>query len=138
MAVPAFAFVEAFGPLLPYGLGFAAGAMTWMVFAELLPDARREAPNRLVAVVVALCVFGMLAFQILVRWGRSASRPGGSSRGRFRPRRAKPSANFARFPEACCSDISARPARRREVSGPPVASRTFCSIVFIGACSPTP
>ena len=67
MAVPAFAFVEAFGPLLPYGLGFAAGAMTWMVFAELLPDARREAPDRLVAVVVALCVFGMLAFQILVR-----------------------------------------------------------------------
>jgi zinc transporter ZupT len=67
MAVPAFAFVEAFGPLLPYGLGFAAGAMTWMVFAELLPDARREASDRLVAVVVALSVFGMLAFQILVR-----------------------------------------------------------------------
>ena len=67
MAVPAFAFVEAFGPLLPYGLGFAAGAMTWMVFAELLPDARRDAPDRLVAVVVALSVFGMLAFQILVR-----------------------------------------------------------------------
>ena len=67
MAVPAFAFVEAFGPLLPYGLGFAAGAMTWMVFAELLPDARREAPDRLVAGVVALSVFGMLAFQILVR-----------------------------------------------------------------------
>ncbi len=61
------AFVEAFGPLLPYGLGFAAGAMTWMVFAELLPDAGREAPDRLVAVVVALSVFGMLAFQILVR-----------------------------------------------------------------------
>jgi hypothetical protein len=40
--------------------------MTWMVFAELLPDARREAPDRLVA-VVALSVFGMLAFQILVR-----------------------------------------------------------------------
>jgi zinc transporter ZupT len=67
MAVPALAFVEAFGPLLPYGLRFAAGAMTWMVFAELLPNARREAPNRLVAVVVALCVLGMLGFQILVR-----------------------------------------------------------------------
>jgi ZIP family zinc transporter len=60
MAVPAFVFVEAFRPLLPYGLGFAAGVMTWMVFAELLPDARRGAPDRLVAVVVALCVFGML------------------------------------------------------------------------------
>jgi zinc transporter ZupT len=66
MAVPAFAFVEALGPLLPYGLGFAAGAMTWMVFAELLPDARREALDRLDA-VVALSVLGMLAFQILVR-----------------------------------------------------------------------
>ena len=41
--------------------------MTWMVFAELLPDAGREAPDRLVAVVVALSVLGMLAFQILVR-----------------------------------------------------------------------
>jgi hypothetical protein len=41
--------------------------MTWMVFAELLPDARRDAPDCLVTVVVALCVFGMLAFQILVR-----------------------------------------------------------------------
>ncbi len=40
--------------------------MTWMVFAELLPDAGREAPDRLVA-VVALSVFGLLAFQILVR-----------------------------------------------------------------------
>ena len=38
-----------------------------MVFAELLPDARREALDRLDAVVVALSVLGMLAFQILVR-----------------------------------------------------------------------
>ena len=40
--------------------------MTWMVLAELLPDARREALDRLDA-VVALSVLGMLAFQILVR-----------------------------------------------------------------------
>jgi hypothetical protein len=38
-----------------------------MVFAELLPDARREAPDRHVAGVVALSVLGMLGFQVLVR-----------------------------------------------------------------------
>jgi zinc transporter, ZIP family len=41
MAVPAFLLVEWFRPLLPVGLGFAAGAMVWMVAAQLLPDAVR-------------------------------------------------------------------------------------------------
>lgn len=41
MAVPAFLFVETFQTLLPFGLGFAAGAMLWMVAAELVPDAVR-------------------------------------------------------------------------------------------------
>jgi ZIP family zinc transporter len=62
-----FLFVEVFRPLLPYGLGFAAGAMAWMVFAELLPDARKEAPARLVVTIAALSVLAMLAFQVLVR-----------------------------------------------------------------------
>ena len=67
MAVPAFVFVETFKPLLPYGLGFAAGAMIWMVFSELLPDALKEASGNLVAVVVTLSVLAMLAFQVLIR-----------------------------------------------------------------------
>ena len=37
MAVPAYFFVEVYRPLLPYGLGFAAGAIICMVFPELAP-----------------------------------------------------------------------------------------------------
>ncbi|MGD2050257.1 MAG: ZIP family metal transporter, partial [Chloroflexota bacterium] len=46
MAVPAFLFVLIFRPLLPIGLGLAAGAMLWMVFSELMPEAREELPAR--------------------------------------------------------------------------------------------
>ena len=67
MAVPAFLFVETFRPLLPYGLGFAAGAMIWMVFSELVPDALEEASSNLVAVVMTLSVVAMVAFQVLIR-----------------------------------------------------------------------
>jgi zinc transporter, ZIP family len=67
MAVPAFVFVEVFRPLLPCGLGFAAGAMVWMVFSELVPDALEEASSNLVAVVITLSVAAMIAFQVLIR-----------------------------------------------------------------------
>ena len=67
MAVPAFVFVETFKPLLPYGLGFAAGAMIWMVFSELMPDALDEASPNLVAIIITLSVLAMVAFQVLIR-----------------------------------------------------------------------
>jgi zinc transporter ZupT len=37
-AVPSFLLVSVFTPLLPAGLGFAGGAMIYLVAAELLPD----------------------------------------------------------------------------------------------------
>lgn len=40
MAVPAFLGVENIDALLPAGLGFAGGAMLWMVGTQLVPDAR--------------------------------------------------------------------------------------------------
>ena len=39
VAVPSYLFVESFSYLLPMALGFAAGCMVWIVFAELIPDA---------------------------------------------------------------------------------------------------
>lgn len=63
MAVPAFVFVEAFRPVLPYGLGFAAGAMVFMVFLELLPEAYREADAATVGTWVSVTLGAMILFQ---------------------------------------------------------------------------
>ncbi len=66
MAVPAFLFVEVFKPFLPFGLGFAAGAMIWLVFSEILTDALEDTPSELVASTVTLAIVGMLAFQLFI------------------------------------------------------------------------
>lgn len=66
MAVPAFILVTIFRPFLPFGLGLAAGAMLWMVFSELLPDALEDISNQTVGVVVTLAFTGMVALQTLL------------------------------------------------------------------------
>jgi zinc transporter ZupT len=66
MAVPAFLFVEAFRPALPWGLGFAAGAMILMVLVELLPAAFNQGRRPAVATVTALAIVAMVLFQRLL------------------------------------------------------------------------
>ncbi len=63
MAVPAFLFVDSFRAVLPYGLGFAAGAMVLMVFLELLPEAYEEASRTSVALWVSVTLGAMILFQ---------------------------------------------------------------------------
>jgi ZIP family zinc transporter len=62
----AYLFVEAFKPVLPAGLGFAAGAMLWMVWSELLPEARAEASARALALAGGIAFAAMLGAQVLL------------------------------------------------------------------------
>ncbi|MCL7942186.1 ZIP family metal transporter [Halomonas sp. ATCH28] len=66
MAAPAYLFVDTFRPLLPVGLGLAAGAMIWMVFAELFPEALERVKSGSAATAVTLAFAAMMAFQMLV------------------------------------------------------------------------
>lgn len=64
LAVPAFLFVEQFAAVLPVGLGFAAGAMVWMVVRDLLPEALAQGPRPLVVIDATAAFALMLALQL--------------------------------------------------------------------------
>ena len=67
MAVPSYLFVETFRPVLPVGLGFAAGAMIWMVFSEIIPEANEQASTKRIGVIIAISVVIMIIFQEFLR-----------------------------------------------------------------------
>lgn len=54
VAVPSYMFVESFSGVLPVALGFAAGCMLYIVFAELIPDALEAADSSHVACAATL------------------------------------------------------------------------------------
>jgi zinc transporter, ZIP family len=64
MAVPAFLLVESVEPFLPFGLGFAAGAMVWLVAAQLVPDALRTVRPLPVAAAMAAAATAMVGLQL--------------------------------------------------------------------------
>ncbi len=66
MAVPAFLFVESMSAFLPYGLGFAAGAMVFMVYMELLPEAYAKERPPAIGLLVSITFAGMMLFQVLL------------------------------------------------------------------------
>jgi len=58
MAVPAALLTWIFEPLLPIGLGFAGGAMIYLVMAEMIPEALEEGGKKITAwgVMIGLCL----------------------------------------------------------------------------------
>ncbi|MFN2595059.1 MAG: ZIP family metal transporter [Actinomycetota bacterium] len=65
MAVPAFLAVRAFEPLLPAGLGFAGGAMVWMVATQLVPESM-EGGRTLGALSILIATGVMIAIELAI------------------------------------------------------------------------
>lgn len=66
MAVPAFLAVRTFEPLLPAGLGFAAGAMIWMVATQLLPESLAPESRRIALGALAASTAAMIAIELAI------------------------------------------------------------------------
>lgn len=62
MAVPAALAVAVFEPLVPLGLGFAAGAMGYLVFSEMIPEAAEHSGRTSAGAAV---VVGFLVMMVL-------------------------------------------------------------------------
>jgi len=66
MAVPAYEFVQYFTPILPIGLGFAAGAMLWVAIFELAVEAVEDTNKITTATVMGVAFSVMVVVQSLI------------------------------------------------------------------------
>lgn len=66
VAVPAFLFVSFFDGMVPIGLGFAGGAMLWMVAAQVVPGALATSSRRAVALALVASTAAMLTFEAVL------------------------------------------------------------------------
>lgn len=67
MALPAFLSVQTFASILPWGMGWAAGAMLWVAVAELLAEAATELGQIQAGIITAAAAAAMFVLQELVR-----------------------------------------------------------------------
>lgn len=66
LALAAFALAPALAGFLPAGLGFAAGALLFLVLTELVPDAYERAPALGIALVVSASAGGVVLLEALL------------------------------------------------------------------------
>lgn len=66
-ALPAYLFVENFAPLLPAGLGFAAGAMFYVAIFELLVEAAEDSSITVTGIAGCISFFAMNLLQEAVK-----------------------------------------------------------------------
>ncbi len=66
MAIPSYIAVEIFKPILPYGFGFAAGAMIYLVFSEIVPSSLRSVEGGTLSMSIMSGVVFMIVFSILL------------------------------------------------------------------------